>query len=63
MILNFIFYIADIFVHYLRLYMLFIFCVYYICCMVIHVNSVHFAMFYSFITWQDVCCICTVGEL
>ena len=36
---------------------------FYICCIVIHVNNVHFAMFDSFITWQDVCCICTVGEL
>jgi len=41
----------------------FIFCVYYICFIVIHVNSVHFAIFNSFITWHDVCCICTVGEL
>jgi len=40
----------------------FIFCVYYICCIVIHVNSVHFAIFDSFITWQHVCCICMVGE-
>ena len=42
-------------------------CVYILCVLymfiVIHVNCVHFAMFGSFITWQDVCCICTVGEL
>ena len=41
---------------------MFIFCVYYVCCIVILVNSVHFVMFDSFITWQDVCCICTVGK-
>ena len=32
-------------------------------CIVIHVNNVHFAVFNSFITWEDVCCICIVGEL
>jgi len=55
------FYISDIFIHYLPVYMLPVYvniaCVYILCVLhtniVIHVNNIYFAMFDSFITWED----------